>query len=118
MARPVDPLGTEPMDITIPEQPATQASELRKSKYVKPSGYGTCPVCKNVKAIGFVRNGGHFYWKVHDRATQGRGRWQCSASGLALCQLPPLDKTDYSLTSDTPTQCCCTAATRLERIVL
>ena len=52
--RSVDPLGTEPMDITIPEQPARLSSELRRPRYVKPSGYAKCPVCKTLKAIGML----------------------------------------------------------------
>lgn len=79
----VDPNGTEPLGLVIPDQRTVE--KAGKPKPVPAAGYGSCPGCTKGR-VAFVRQGAHLVWKIHNVITNGRSRPVCKASGQRVCE--------------------------------
>lgn len=76
-----DDMGTAPLF----DEPTR--SYVERARYVRPVGFGRCPLCHNEKAA-VMYSGRHDVWRTHTYRTWSGAPITCGASGIALCVAP------------------------------
>lgn len=61
-----------------------------KSKSPASVAMGKCPECATDRPIGIVPQGTHLVWRLHVRRTLSGAGLECPASGVRVCDLPPV----------------------------